>query len=58
MFLIFLDLSHIRNEIEYEMTYKVKLSFIGVDPKEYPNFLRKGVIDGIGPKLWPQWARL
>ena len=51
-FLIFLGLSHIGKEMECEMTYKVKLPLIEMGSKGYLSFLRRGVMDGLRPRLW------
>ena len=48
-FLIFLDLSHIEKEMKCEVTYKVK---------GYLSFLRRKVMDELGPRLWIIWTGL
>ena len=51
-FLMSFGLSHIGKKIKGKVVYKEILLLFELDPKGYPSFLRRGVMVGLGPRLW------
>ena len=41
-----------------KVPYKDIPSLLGLGSSGYPNFLKMGVRDWLGPKLWTLWSRL
>ena len=42
--------------MKVKVVYKEILSLFKLGPNGYPNFLRRGVMDGLGVRLWILWT--